>query len=553
MLVASVVANLLALALPVAMLQIYDRVIPRQGLETLTALAVGLAAAVVLEMVLRTARAHIMCQAGAAYERRINRQIFRSLLAADLSFIERESPGACLDRISGIDRIREFRSGDAATAILDLPFCALYLVVIAYISPVVALALVGLMVVAVTVTRNLQSGLEPLAEKRADIDRRRYAFLLEVLRASESIKSMGIEGFMERRYERLIGTSAEAGTKVVARTNYAQAVGGAIGQVVPVFVAGIGSVLVINGSITVGALAAMILLGGRSVQPVLKLQALKVADRETGMAEKEIDQILSTPPAVRGNAALQRIDRLTLHDLHYRPAEQAPTLFEGLNLDIRRGETIAISGANGSGKTALMWLMMGEMRPQSGQVLINGADISSYQLAATRARISYLPQRPVLLEGTVLENMTRFQPELYIGEAIKVAAELGLDGYFARHPEGLSIRVSPGLPTGLPPAVAERVPLVAALIGNPDLILFDEANSSLDFEADQRLKAYLEARRGATTIVMVTQRPSYQALADRRLRIEGRRLAEVRDVLASPAAGPAAGTMPSAAGSGGAS
>lgn len=513
---ASVAANLLALALPLLMLQVYDRVIPSKGYETLTVLTIGVVVAIVLEMVLRTTRAQLMAIAGDAFERGIQAKLFERLLKADLSVIERQSPGVYLDQVSSVDRIREFRYGDTAMAVLDMPFAVVFLFVVILISPVIAATILVFTLAAVVTVRMLQTHALHLSEKRHEIDRRRFSFLIEVLEGIEPVKSFNLEAFMERRYERLCSTAAEVGAESTRRNNFSQAVTGSIGQLTPVLIASVGAVLVINQAITIGGLAAAMLLSSRIVQPVLKLEALRVGEQDTNRAEAEIAEHISIPLPANGGKTCDQIDSIELSGIQLKRPDSDTNLFSNLNLSLKRGEIIAIDGTNGSGRSMLMWLLMGYCQPDSGMVRVNGVPIQDYNQSELRGRIAYLPPRPRLIEGTVLENMTRFQPQRYLEDALHVATELGLEEYFASHQEGLGIKVGYGLSAGLPTSVVERVPLVGALVGNPDLVLFDEANANLDMHGDKCLKDYIASLKQRAAVILVTQRPSYVALADRK-------------------------------------
>ena len=522
-LAASVSANVLAFALPLMMLQIYDRVIPHKGYETLSVLTIGVIVAIGLELLLRTTRAHLMALAGDAFERQTQAQLFERLLRTDLNVVEQQSTGAYMDQISSIDRIRDFRHGETAIAVLDLPFAAVFLCVVVVISPVLAAAILVFTLAAMATIRLLQTHAMALAEKRQEIDRRRFSFLIEVLEGIESIKSFSLEGFMERRYERLSSSAAQVGSEATRRSNFSQAVTGSIGQVTPVVVASIGSILVINQSISIGGLAAVMLLGSRIVQPVLKLEALRVGDEDIRRAEGELAALMTLPMRPKGERKCSRLDSIELTGIGMRRKDHSSALFEGLNLKLNRGEIISIDGTNGSGRSMLMWLIMGYCQPDAGTISINGIPISEFDQSDLRARMAYLPPRPRLLEGTVLQNMTRFQPEHFLDDALEVAGALGLESYFASHQEGLSTRVGRGIGAGLPTSVAERIPLVGALVGSPDLVLFDEANANLDMEGDARLKDYIASLKGRAAVIMVTQRPSYLALADRNYMLtEGR-------------------------------
>lgn len=524
--VASVSANVLAFALPLLMLQIYDRVIPNKGYETLSVLTLGVVGAIVFEMVLRTTRAQLMALAGDAYERDTQSQVFQRLLKTDLSRIEQQSTGVYMDQLSSIERIRDFRHGETAVAALDLPFSAVFFLIVVIISPVLAGVILLFTLAAMAIMRTLQRHAMAISEKRHEIDRRRFSFLIEVLEGIESIKSFNLEAFMERRYERLASSAAQVGSESTRRNNFSQAVTGSIGQVTPVVIAGVGSILVINQAITIGGLAAVMLLGTRIIQPVLKLEALRVGDDDTRRAEKEIASLLALPMRAGGGMRCDRLESLELRDIEMDRKDGGP-LFSGLDLTLRRGEIISIDGANGSGRSMLMWLIMGYCDAKSGSIRINGTPMQDFDQSELRARIAYLPPRPRLLEGTVLENMTRFQPDRYLDDALRVASELGLESYFASHQEGLGTRVGRGLGAGLPTSVAERIPLVGALAGQPDLVLFDEANANLDMEGDTRLKEYIASLKGRSAVVMITQRPSYLVLADRNYMLSGGRLSLV--------------------------
>ncbi len=519
-LVASLLINLLSLAVPLLMLQIYDRIIPRQGVETLAILAIGTATAVLAEMVIRGARTELMALAGDAFERRVQTGLFERLLKADINTIEAETPGTYIDRITSVDRVREYRHGETAMVILDVPFSILFMFITIIISPVLALVVTAILLVSIMANRLTRAQLPRLSEKKKNLDNRRFSFLLEVLDGIEVIKSLNLESFMERRYERLMSSTAALSANATTRSNFAQYVAAVLGQLTPFAVASAGSILVINQSITVGALAAVILLATRTVQPMLRLEALRTADQDTMRAEAEISKVLNMPLRPDGSQTCEQIDRLDLVGITLQPGERPEPLFKELNLTIQRGEFIALEGQVGSGRSTLLWLMMGFVVADSGEIRVNGEPASHFASASLRNRIAYLSPAPKLLEGTVLENMTRFQPNHYLDEAIEISAALGLSKYFAHHQEGLTTKVGNGLNSGLPTSVVERIPLVGALVGKPDIVLFDEANANLDMEGDTRLKEYLASLKGQAAVVMITQRPSYLAMADRTLRIE---------------------------------
>lgn len=530
---ASVATNLLGLALPLVTLQLFDRVIPNQSHATLAALAMGLIGAAVLDLVARFGSIALMGHAAERFERETQARLFGRMLEGGFDEVDREESGAHLARMEQLDRIRDHRGSEAALAHVELPFAALSLGLLAYIAPLVALALTATLAVAFLVDSRMQRDLVAASERRRELASRRYSFVIEALRGVEAVKGLGMEAFMQRRYERLLGASAAITAEKVGLETHSRDLAASIGKAAPVIVAGVGALSVIDGGMSVGALAASIILGGRVVQGLLRVHLSLGAARTTRAMEAEVEAVLDAPARRATGRVLRRFETLEIRDAHFGAARGA-AVFEGLDLTLEAGECVTIEGESSAGKTVLLQLMMGGLRLDSGLALLNDAPIDSYDRRSLRRSFTYLPTTPKLLAGTVLENMTRFRPELHLEEALSIAAELGIDDWFARHQAGLTAPCGRGLAHGLPRSVEDRVPLVGCLVGRPDVILFDEANASLDFDGDERLRAFLERRRGAVTMVLVTRRPSYIRLADRRLRIAGGRLETVTE--APPAA-----------------
>ncbi len=517
---ASLAINLLALALPIVLMQIYDRVIPNQNRATLFVLGLFLLGAVIAEALMRAARARLMSYAGARYEVETTLKLCRRFLFADAHEIERTPPGVQVGRLAAIDRIREFRSGDAGATSLDLPFSILFLAVVAWIALPIAIVLIGLIAITIAAVRKITAATETLAADRATLEGRRHSFLIEVLSRIEAVKSAGMTPFMERRYERLMKSSATTTAAFTANSNAAQGLIGAVSQLTPLAVGAVGAVLVSFNAISVGALAAVILLSGRAIQPIMRLEALVAGDMNTRRLEEDLDSVLSLSMVERGTTDPGSIETISLRDVTCLQRDDGSFVLDGVNLDLNHGEIIGIRGKNGSGKSSITGLMSGQLKAARGDVLINGINIDSCDPDALAKRIAVMPEQPTLLDGTILENMTRFKPQDHLDEAVGLATALGLDKYFAVHPDGLSMRVRNGVNAGLPTSVVDRVALVASLLGQPSLVLFDEANQSLDFEGDALLREHLFGRKRSAAVVLITQRPSYLRGCDRLYRIE---------------------------------
>jgi ATP-binding cassette subfamily C protein LapB len=528
----AITANVLALALPMATLALFDNVVATGSMPTLHALTFGLALALILEVVVRASMVEVLSRKGATFERRATSLLIRRLFDGDRDSGGEEA-GVHIERAESIARLRDIRFGDAATTMLDAPCALIFVVFLWLISPVVAAVVVAMALLALGVSRLHRAGLDALQAESTARASRRYSFIVETLSNIETVKSMNLEPFMQRRYERLLRAGAAASAEETARTHAAQGAAGAVAQAAPLVVAAVGAAEVIANNLGAGAFAASILLTGRVLQPVLKLDAALAAESDARRRERAHAAIARDDAETRRRPAPPLLRSLRLQEATVRDRRGAPVLRD-VDFSVERGECVAVSGPSGSGKSLLLNLMMGWTRPESGWLLVNDAPADMWDADSVRARIAFMPSQPRLIAGTVLENMTRFQPDLYGEAAMRVADELGIGRYFAQHPVGLSLPCGGGAIHGLPRSVEQRVPLVGALVAGPEAILFDEANSMLDYEGDALLLAALKRRRADVAMVIVTQRPSYLAIADRRLRIEDGRLIDA----AAPAARP---------------
>jgi ATP-binding cassette subfamily C protein LapB len=525
-LVCSFIINILSLALPMLSLQVYDRIIPNNALETFSYLLLGLLVVLIFETILKIGRSWLAGWAGAKYEHQAGTTALNRLLNSDLEKVEAIPAGIHLDRIASIENVRDFYASQASLAMVDLPFVFLFLGLIFYIGGAVVLVPIIMLLLALAVGIWLARGLKAAVEDRSVWDDRRYNFIIETLGGIHTVKGLAMEALMQRRYERLMASSVDAGHKVTMLASISQAVGGFFSQATLVFVVAVGAFGVIapnDGifSLSVGGLAACMLLSGRTVQPVMRALSLWTQYQSVLVAEKKLNKVDELPRDTISEGEKADVETLELKDAAFRFNPDMPFVFENLNLSVKCGEIIGVQGDNGSGKTALLHSLMGRLKLEKGSLLVNGRNSSEFSMDYIRPQIAYLPQRPILMQGTVLENLTFFRSREYLDIALDYAARLGLDAIFARMPDGYDTQVGEASASSLPSGVAQRIVIARALALNPKFILFDEANASLDHNGETLLKDLVQSLRGDTGIVLVTYRPSMLSMADRRYILRG--------------------------------
>lgn len=530
-LVASLCLNLLTLALPLVILQVYDKIIPNDAVSTFALMVAGLSVVVILDFILRCIRSYITNWESARFEHAISRRAVSRLLNADIQAFEQTPPGTHMDRVAAIEQLRDFHSGQGLIAVSDLPFVAIFLGVIYLISNELVLAPLAVVGVAAVFAIILGLTLEAVVRERSALDDRRYNFVFQVLNGVHTVKGLGLEAQMTRRYESLLAPLAASVQKEAFLASTGRTVGPVFSAIAMFSVAAYGSQKVIAGDITSGALVACTLLAGRAVQPLIRMIGIWVQSQNLKLAEERLDDLLQlrqeTPFAQKGpkDHALHGgivLDHVTVH----RGRPEWPLLSD-VSLQISPGEIVALTGPLGGGKSAFLELLAGFVRADAGTMLVDGVDAREIDFPRLREQIGYAGQKGTLYRGTILDNLTKFRGRSHLPQALAAASAIGLDKDLAKMPHGLRTTVGDSASESLAGSVQQMISLVRVFADEPKLILLDEANSALDMDADARLRGMIEEQRGRATVVMVTSRPSMIRLADKVLKVDRGHVTEI--------------------------
>ena len=515
---ASLTINMLGMALPITMIQIYDRIIPNAGYQTLTVLMSGVFAAIFAEAAVRMARSALLTRSGAVFESSVYDDVLSALVERPGPNLSKYAPGELSNRLRAIDKIRSHYCSEGAASLLDIPFIGIFVLMMLMISGELGVIVVGFVCLVFAIVRLMRRKNLVLNLDREASDTRRQSFLVQSLLGIEFIKSSGIENLMERRYERLMSGSAPIGARIGAQTQMSQGITAIIGLLAPFLTTSVGAYLVIQGSMSVGGLAASVLLTGRVIQPVLRIEAYWGGRDAIKHAEVELKSILETNE-IQGNELeeLKSLDSIELRNISWQPDLGRPPVLSEISLKLKRGDCISIFGGEGSGKSSLLSVLAGQLTPSDGEVLINGVPIANFIPDDVSGVVSTLTRENGLLDGSLSENLTGFKGSALLPDAMELAAAIGIDRFIEKHSMGIDMRVYSGGKSGLPNAIADSVVIIGGLANSPDLILFDDANSRLDAEQDQKLLSVLGHLQPDVILVLITHRPSYLKLAKTRL------------------------------------
>ncbi|AWU96116.1 ATP-binding protein (plasmid) [Azospirillum ramasamyi] len=549
---ASFALNVFGLALPVTLLHVYDRILPNESYGTMLLLGIGCGVAVVMEAILRVARSALTTWMGARIEHRSSASLIDRLMHMPLNAFSQQGIGTHFEVYRAIKMVREFYSGQALQSAIDIPFAVLYLGLIALLAGWLVLIPLGVLALFLVVGAVLGRRMRRALENRHVLEERRLNFISEVLSGVHTVKGLGAEAGLLRRHERLQQGCSEEDFNVARLSGSASVVATTLSQATMMLVVILGSVSVIDGMMTTGVLTACSMLAGRCVQPVQSLfdrwvryQSVTLSLRRIGHVLLEVGSDGGTLRAgdQTGNGAADAVEEPLLPgtiemDKVRFAYERGPEILTDLSLSVGPGEFLGIVATNSTGKTTLLRLILGVLRPNSGEVRVGVRSRTDTDAMIGIGGVVYVGEHPELFKGTILQNLTLFDPGR-ADLAMEVCRRLGLDRRIASLPQGYETIVGDASQEALPRGARQMICLARALVREPAVLLLDEPNSSLDTESDRQFRRALEELRGSVTILLVTSRPSLLTLADRVVQI-----VEGHAVSRGPAGGEAAGAQP---------
>lgn len=516
-LVAAFMINLFAIALPLFTMNVYDRVVPNHAIETLWMLAIGVSLVLVADLVLRTMRGYFLDLAGSRVDVRLSSYIMERVLGLRMEH-RPLSTGSFASNLRSFETIRDFITSATVTAFIDVPFALIFLVVIAWISWPLILPILFGMLILIAYALTVHSKMHELSESTYRAGAMRNSTLIESLVGLESIKAMGAESVMQRKWE----LSANYLSRVAAQLRLlsSSTINGAawIQQTVNVVVVVVGVYLISDGNLTLGGLIASTMLAGRAMAPISQVAGLLTQYHSAATALKSLDEILGKPverPADSNFVSRQHFTgEVEFKDVDFNYPGQDMAALRNVSLKIRAGEHVAILGRVGSGKTTLEKLILGLYQPTSGAVLVDGIDLRQLDPAELRRNIGYVPQDVTLFYGSLRDNLT-FAASAADDAAVLRAAQVGgiLD-FVNSHPKGFDMTVGErgeSLSGGQRQAVA----IARAVINDPPILLMDEPTGSMDHSSEEEIKQQFRTFAKGKTMIVITHRTSLLDLVDR--------------------------------------
>ena len=525
--IASLLSNIFAFAMPLFVMNVYNRVVPNNAVETLWVMAIGVFIMITADFALHMARGYLTDLAASRTNTRLSADMMEQVLSMR-SEARPASVGSMVNSIQGFDSVRSFISSATVFAYVDLPFSIFFIIVIAVIAWPLAIPILigGLLVLAEAVM--VQKQMRELSETTNRASSLKNATMVESLVAIESVKTQNLESTVQNRWEKTVAHLEAANVKMRLLSSAVISWTQWINVTISIATMVIGVYLIRANAISMGSLIAAYMLSSRAMMPISRVAGLLMQYYSTSRSLSALDDIMNKETEhEEGVTFLSRPDiagGIQFRDVGFAYPEQERPALSALNFTVKPGEHVAIVGPIGSGKSTLFKLILKLFRQTEGSILIDGTDSRQMDPAELRRAVGVVPQEVMLFYGTLRDNLVMGNPYITDQALLQAVQISGVDVIVRNHPKGFDMQVGErgaNLSSGQRQAVA----IARAVLKNPSLLLLDEPTSAMDSASEERVRHNLKIFAKDRTLLLVTHRTALLDLAERIIVLDGGRIA----------------------------
>ena len=525
-LIASIVINLFVLANPLFVMNVYDRIVPNNAVESLWVLAIGVSVVYMFDIILKYLRSYFLETAGKKSDVIMSGKLFEQTLGLTMDN-RGGSIGVLANQLKEFDSIRSFFTSGTVATLVDLPFTIIFLLVIFYIAGSIVLVPIAIILFILFYSFMLKGPVRRAIEATYEASSQKNAVLIETLTAMETIKSLGVEARAQWRWEQAIGDIAKASLKSKMLQSSLGRMTGFMQQISTVIIVLAGVYIIQEGDLTMGGLIATVMLSQRAIGPMGQFANLITSYQQTKTALTSLNELMAKSverplhkrfiqhPVFEG--------RIEFNNVSFTyPNESKPAL-NGVSFVIEPGEKVGIIGRIGSGKSTIEKLILGFYPVSEGSILIDGIDITQLDPAEVRRNINYVPQDVTLFSGDVRDNISYRAPYVEDSTILTAAKLAGVDDFIKQHPSGYSLKVNEG-GSSLSGGQRQSIGVARALLLDAPIYLFDEPTNAMDAKTEQLMINRLQKGTLNSTTLVVTHKMSLLQLTERLMVLENGKL-----------------------------
>ena len=514
---ASLLINLFVLASPLFTMNVYDRVVPNNAIETLWVFAAGVSLIYIMDTFAKFTRTYLLESAAKKSDIIMSSIIFEKVL--DLKMANHPaSVGSFANNLKDFDNIRGFLTNATMAALIDLPFAVIFLVVIGYLGGNIVYVPIFTMTLILSYAYFIKKPLRASIESTHEASAKKSSILIEALSNIETLKTLGTLNQIQWKWEESTGEIAGKSLKSRLLSASIPTITQLLIQLNTVMIVVYGVYLIKDFELSMGGLIAIVILTGRTLAPMGQVAGLMTNYEDTKTSYETLNDII-TQPSERpdGKKFVERPDfsgHIEFVDVTFSyPNTDIPAL-KNVSFVIKPGEHVAIIGRIGSGKSTIQKLILGLYEPDSGQVLVDGIDINQIDPADLRKNMSYVSQDIMLFRGTVKDNITFRATHASDGAMIRAAQVSGVSEFIKKHPKGYEMPVGErGL--GLSGGQRQSIGIARAFLLNAPIMLMDEPSNAMDQITEARLLSNIQEALKTTTSLLVTQKMPLLKIVDR--------------------------------------
>ncbi len=515
----SFLINVAALCVPFFVVHVYDLGIASRSGLVVFYLAIGAGIVILGDLSLRYIRARVMAYFGSRVDALIGMTAFQQLVQMPISMVESAQIGTQISRLRQFESMRDTFIGSLATAIIDIPFVAVFLVTIAYFGGHLVWVPVSLLTIFVVLSFITLPLVKSSSNELGDVKQRLQLLVREIVGMRQIIRDMNVENVWAERHRELLDEWSRKSQRALFISNMTQNIAQALVSISGIATLTLGAIWVMSGAMTPGALVGAMALVWRVLSP-LQTTYLSITRLEQALQTiTQINRLMSIPTEfeTRGIKSFHRSfgGNVTLSRLVFRYPRRIEPALRGIQVQIKAGEVIAITGTSGSGKTTLLKLILGLYPPMGGAVLADGLDLRQIAPAEWRSSVAFLPEQIHFYYGTIAQNMRLACPDASDAQLTEALKAAGVDLQSALLPDGIETRLTSSRLESLPDAVKQSIALARCFLKQSPLYLLDNPGANVDQAGAAAMVKKINELKGRSTIILTTFRPAYMRLADR--------------------------------------